>query len=125
MKTSRICIGCTKRFTVDNRNDRHHSYCSDLNCQRLRRAQAQKRRRTQQATGASCGVAGAGTELQADVKPTEADWPAAYPMFIGLISMITGLTDLEDIKAVCRNLHERGANILGPGIGRELKSLHE
>ena len=34
-------------------------------------------------------------------------------MFIGLVSMLIGSTDLDDIKAVYRRLYEPGTNILG------------
>ena len=44
-------------------------------------------------------------------------------MFIGLILMLTGSTDLEDIKAVCRRLCERGRNILGHRLERDLESI--
>jgi hypothetical protein len=59
------------------------------------------------------------------VKPTEADWHPEHPRFIGLISMLTGLTDLEDIKALCRKICERGRNILGFRPGSDFGSIVE
>jgi hypothetical protein len=47
------------------------------------------------------------------MKPTEADTLAQNPMFIGLISMLTGSTDLEMIRIVSRRLYDRGRDILG------------
>jgi hypothetical protein len=44
-------------------------------------------------------------------------------MFIGLISMLTGATDLEEIKSIGRRLHERGMNILGEHPGSDVRSV--
>ena len=125
MKTTTNCKACARLFRVDHRNRHHHSYCSDAKCQRQRRAQAQKDCRTKSAAEGSRRVAGATSRLQAGVKPSEAVWHTESPMFIGLISMLTGSTDLEDIKAVCRRLNERGSNILGCGSWSDLESIVE
>ena len=110
---------------MDHRNDHHQFFCPTPKCQRVRRTLAQKRRRRQRSAEVNRGSDGARSRLQAEVKPTEADWYAQQPMFIGLISMLTGLTDLEDIKGVCRGLYERGRNILGHPCGRSFESLVE
>ena len=125
MKTTRKCNACARLFAVDHRNDHHQSFCPRASCQRLRRTQAQKRRRTTRSTKASRRAVGASSRLRAEVKPTEADLHAEHPMFIGLISMLTGLTDLEDIRPVFRRLCERGRNILGHRLGSDLESIVE
>ena len=123
LKTTRNCRACARLFEVDHRNRHHQAYCPDARCQRQRRAQAQQQRRTTRRTASSAAVNGAGRRSQDDVKPSEADWIVASPMFIGLISMLTGSTDLGEIKAVSRRLHERGMNILGEHPGCDVRSL--
>ena len=71
---------------------------------------------------ASPTAAGAASRLQSEVKPTEADWIVASPMFIGLISMLIGSTDLKDIQAAGRRLSERGVHILGDHPGCESRN---
>jgi hypothetical protein len=46
---------------------------------------------------------------------SEADIRAENPVIIGLISMITGLTDLESIERVYRQCWMRGTEILSAG----------
>ena len=43
----------------------------------------------------------------------EADFHAQNPAIIGLISMLTGYIDIEDIKKTYRELFFRGTQILG------------
>ena len=56
---------------------------------------------------------------------SEADWNSKHPMIIGLVSMLTGSTNLEDIQNVCRKLRERGAQILGQRFGSHPESIME
>lgn len=44
-------------------------------------------------------------------------------MCIGLISMVTGSGDLEDMKAVGRRQHERGRNTLAGPARRSIERL--
>jgi hypothetical protein len=125
MKMLRNCLSCSRRFTIDPRNDHHQTYCPDAPCQRQRRALAQQGRRASRSVESRREEVGATSRLQAGVKPTEADWHVKDPMFIGLILMLTGSTNVEDIQAVCRRLQERGRNILGGRSGRDLPSIVE
>lgn len=59
------------------------------------------------------------------MKPSEADIYLDNPLFIGLISMITGSTDLEEIRQVARQAYQRGRNILGLGSNGEPANLSE
>ena len=43
----------------------------------------------------------------------EATMLLANPTFIGLLSMLTGSSDLEQLQTVARRLAERGRDILG------------
>jgi hypothetical protein len=47
------------------------------------------------------------------MKPTEADMFAGHAMFVGLISMLTGSTDPQELKIISDRIYERGRNILG------------
>ena len=125
MKATRNCKACARPFAVDHRNGHHQAYCPDAECQRQRRTEAQKRRRTTHVTKAALDSAGVSSRLRPEVKLTEADWYAEHPMIIGLISMLTGSTDLEEIKTVCRKLGERGRNILGHRLGSDVESIIE
>jgi hypothetical protein len=120
MKNTRHCKACGQRFELDHRNERHHSYCPDASCQKVRRALAQGRRRANQATRAEPV---APSRLQQGLKPTEADILAKHPMFIGLLSMLTGSSDLQELQAVSRRLHDRGRDILGISAETIKKSI--
>jgi hypothetical protein len=50
---------------------------------------------------------------------SEADIRSENPAIIGLISMVTGLTNLEDIERVYRQLRLRGKQILSVGQTQE------
>ena len=50
---------------------------------------------------------------------SEADIRSENPAIIGLISMVTGLTSLEDIERVYRQLWLRGKQILSMGQTQE------
>ena len=57
------------------------------------------------------------------MKPSEAEIHLQNPLFIGLISLITGSTDLEEIQQVARQAYQRGRNILGLGRNGEPTNL--
>ena len=38
---------------------------------------------------------------------------AKHPIFIGLLSMLTGSSDLQELQAVSRRLYERGRDLFG------------
>ena len=59
------------------------------------------------------------------MKPTEADWNAENPVVVGLISMLTGTEDLQDIRTIIGRLHQRGSNILGVKLPIDYQSLTE
>src|SRR5438874_1074893 len=98
MEKDRKCRACAKPFEVELRNQHHQNYCGRLGCQRQRRNAAQKLRRGSQGTPAIKSP----RRLHVTVKPTEADWPTDHPVFVGLISMLTGSTDLEEITTLSR-----------------------
>jgi len=111
MKNTRHCKACGRSFDVDCRNGRHHSHCSQAACQRARRASAQARRRASAKATGTKPVAP--SRLQPALKPTEADMLAEHPMFIGLIAMLTGSSDLQEIQIISRRLYRHGRDILG------------
>ncbi len=123
MENTRKCKGCGSSFKPDSRNQSHQEYCSRRQCQRQRKSLRQRQRR--QSAKAKLGLAGAskpGRGLQWASDISEADIRAENPVFIGLISMVTGLTDLEDIQRVYRQLWLRGREILAAGEARALQN---
>jgi hypothetical protein len=70
-------------------------------------------------------IVAAPSRLQAGVKPTEAEWPAESPVFICLVSMLIGSTDLDDVRTLCRRLYERGTNILGRRSRSDMETMVE
>jgi hypothetical protein len=65
---------------------------------------------------------GLGRGLQGASVISEAGIRAENPVFIGLISMVTGLTNLEDIQRVYRQLWLQGKAILASGEGQALQN---
>ena len=53
------------------------------------------------------------SRLQRVLKPTEADMLAEQPLFIGLLSMLTGSSDLQELQTIARRLRDHGRDILG------------
>src|SRR5664279_1285039 len=109
MANTRECRACGKAFKPDNRNQGRQSYCRKPGCQRLRRTLRQRLRR--QTTTSKPGRSAPATTargLQAASHISEADIRLEYPVIIGLISMFTGLTNLEDIEQVYRQCYRRG-----------------
>ena len=126
MKKTRKCKACDRPFAVDHRNTEQHAFCARTACQRRRRRQAQRQRRQRRrpATAGTQAI-GAHSRLHSSVKPGEAAIPLQNPLFIGLISMLTGSTDLEEIQNVARRAYQQGCNILGLGMGSESTSCLE
>ena len=110
IQNTRRCKACGQRFKTDHRNERHHSFCQNAKCQKMRRALTQTRRRANKAVKAGPL---ASSRLQHGLKPTEADMMAKHPIFIGLLSMLTGSSDLQELQAVSRRLYERGRDLFG------------
>jgi hypothetical protein len=115
MKNMRKCRACETLFEVDYRNEKRHVICRSNEFQRQRRRQAQKARRLLGTSLRKIPVEPVQPPCwpQASVMPTEAAWNTDHPAFIGLISMITGSADLEEIRRISQRLSEQGRNILG------------
>jgi len=99
MENTRKCKACGRKFKPDARNRERQSYCPRRDCQRRRRTLRQKQRRQMAPArpGPSGGPNGSRGPQGASVI-SEADIRAENPVFIGLISMITGLTSFEDVE---------------------------
>jgi hypothetical protein len=116
METARKCRACGRQFRPDSRNRDRQSYCSRPACQQQRRAsgQRQRRQRARSAAGVPQAPTPPGGPQWASVI-SEADIRLENPVIIGLISMITGLTSLEEIQKVYRQLWLHGKEILAAG----------
>jgi hypothetical protein len=53
----------------------------------------------------------AGQYLTSRLKPSEALWLRRNPLIVGLVSVLIGSTDLEDIEAFCAAAILRGTKI--------------
>ena len=123
MKNTRKCSGCGRTFKPEPRNLGRQAFCSRPRCQRQRRTLQQKQRRQSARAKQSHGPSpGPGRRLQGASVISEADIRAENPVFIGLISMVTGLTNLEDIQRVYRQLWLQGKAILASGEGPALQN---
>ena len=123
MENPHKCRACGCKFKPDIRNRERQFYCSGRNCQRQRRTLRQKERR--QATAHRSGSSGlpeGARGPQAASGVSETGIRAADPVIIGLISMFTGLTALEDIEAAYRRLWERGMDILSSDRNKSLQN---
>lgn len=100
-------------FGPDPRNRERQGYCRRPGCQRLRRALAQRARRQKVPTRQTPSRhAAQSRRRQAASGISEVDLRLENPAIIGLISMITGSTDLESIQQVYRQCWRRGLEIL-------------
>ena len=118
MENTRKCRACGRKFKPDTRNRERQTYCSHRACQRQRRTLGQKQRR--QRTGVQSDGAkppNQAREPQRASGLSEADLSAENPVLIGLISMVTGLTNYEDLERVHRQLWIRGRQIISVGGG--------
>lgn len=132
MGTTNKCKGCGKEFKTDPHNRDRQSYCRRQACQRLRRAHRQRQRRAEAVAGPPQGQPTTATSrLQTASDLSEADMRSQNPVIIGLISMITGTTDLESIEQVYRQCWLRGREILSASRPGTIKTpavcshLHE
>jgi hypothetical protein len=129
MQNACKCKACGRRFKADRRNQDRQSFCSRKSCQRQRRTLQQRLRRLNAATRpGSPGPASVAPQgprrLQAASVISEADIRAENPVIIGLISMLTGTTDLEQIEKTYRQLWLRGMQIICEKSGPELRNPH-
>ena len=116
MANTRECRACGKAFKPDSRNQGRQSYCRRPGCQCLRRTLRQRLRRQTTTSKARRSPPATTTRgLQAASHLSEADIRLEHPVITGLISMFTGLTNLEDIEQVYRQCYRRGLEILSAG----------
>ena len=87
----------------DSRNGERQSYCPQCDCQPQRRTLRQRQRwqKTAQRFDPSEPPNGS-RRLQSASVISDADIRVENPVIIGLISMITGMKDIEDIQRVYR-----------------------
>ena len=110
------CRACGEPFTPDFRNRKLQVYCGQPDCQRQRRSQAQRERRRSPRKEAP---------LTRRLKPSEAAWLKKHPLIIGLISVLMGSTDLNEIETFCAAASERGRRILDGELLEESKKWTE
>ncbi len=87
----------------DARNDARQAFCSHPDCQRQRRTESQRHRRSLQRKEVA---------LTRRLNPSEAAWLKQNPLVIGLISVLIDSIDLAEIETYCSTLIARGMSIL-------------
>jgi hypothetical protein len=103
MTAKHKCKACRRPFTADARNQKRQSFCDRPECQRIRRTEAQRRRRDRSRKSDSL------TRL---LKPSEAAWLRRNPFVVGLISVLIGSSDRTEIETYYAALIQRGTKIL-------------
>jgi hypothetical protein len=126
MEKTRKCEGCGANLKGDYRNEQRQHFCAKKACQKLRRTLRQRLRRQSQRTeptGSKRPLPKPNNRRRPQEASliSEAEITAENPVIIGLISMITGSTNLEEIQATYRQLWLRGVQILE---GRKPPTMH-
>jgi len=103
MPAERKCRACGQSLRPDYRNHADQAFCPRPACRRQRRAEAQRQRRKH-----TCQD----DPLTRRLKPSEARWLRKNPMLVGLVSVLIGSTDWQDIEAFCAAASLRGRKIL-------------
>ena len=113
MKEKPNCLACKQPFDKDPRTVSRQTFCSRTECQRERRRRSQKLRRLRQ--GRSEDQLSSGginfNRLQCEMKPIEAESILEDSFVQGLISMLMGTNDLDEVKNAIRRLIERGRKL--------------
>jgi len=117
MKSTVKCKDCEREFAPDRRNQWRQAYCPTKSCQRRRRTLQQRLRRQKEAARpkrpeSPFNEPEGGRRLQTASVISEADFRAENPVIIGLISMLTGTIDVEQIERTYRQLLLRGMQII-------------
>ena len=116
MKKKSNCFACKQPFDKDPRTMSRQTFCSRAECQRERRRRSQKLRRLRQRRTAQSenSLSSDGINfirLQSSTKLNEADSMLEDPFIQGLISMLSGTNDLNEVKNTIRRIIERGQKL--------------
>ena len=113
MKEKPNCLACKQPFDKDPRTVSRQTFCPRAECQRERRRRSQKLRRLRQ--GRSEDRLSSGginfNRLQCEMKPIEAKSTLEDPFVQGLISMLIGTNDLDEVKNAIRRLIKHGQKL--------------
>ena len=115
------CRACDRKFKPDARSRERQLYCSRHNCQRRTLRQKERRQAAVYESGSS-ELLETTRQPQAASGVSQTGIRAEHPVIIGLISMFTGLTALEDIEGAYRRLWERGMDILSSDRSKALQN---
>ena len=113
MKEKPNCLACKQPFDKDPRTVSRQTFCPRAECQRERRRRSQKLRRLRQRRSEDRRSSGGinFSRLQCEMKPIEADSMLEDPFVQGLISMLIGTNDLDEVKNAIRRLIEHGRKL--------------
>jgi hypothetical protein len=122
MPIFRDCLSCHKSFIPEARSQASQRYCRKITCQRARRARSQRQRRLDRSPPT---LAATGAKARSRLlNPTEVDWLANHPLFVGHLSQILGSQHADDVREYMLQLIQRGLDILStPKSGKYWKPL--
>lgn len=122
MAKSPVCQCCRKAFVPEPRSQVRQRFCRNPACQRARRTRTQQQRRLDRSppTLAATGAKSRSRLL----KPSEVDWLANHPLFVGYMMQVTGSQDAEDVRQFMFRLIQKGLDVLStPNSGKRWKPL--
>ena len=110
------CLACKQPFEKDPRTISRQTFCSKAECQRERRRRSQKLRRLRQRrpTQSENRSPSGGinfSQLQCKMKPTKAESVLEDVFIQGLISMLSGTSDLNEVKNTIRCIFKHGRKL--------------
>jgi len=114
------CEACNQPFIPRPNNCVNQRFCRAVACQRVRRLQTQRRRRSSQAGEECFGLSSAVAKHEhplapeAVVKPAEAGLTHFHPLIIGLVSTMIDSNDPDDILTCILGLYMRGLDLCQP-----------
>ena len=120
MKSSILCEACESPFIPDCRHRVRQRFCHHVSCQRARRREGQRLRRTNLRDSLHLPALSEPANHRqlnneaALVKPHQAALKRFHPVIIGLISQFIDSTDPQEVLAFIRRCIERGQDIMFP-----------
>ena len=115
-KTVKRCEACKQPFEADPRTEERQAYCSSSGCQRERRRRSQRHRRIEKSSfhqprRETPGGGENSSRLHGASRLIEADTITEDPLILGLMSMLCGTDNLDELQAMMMRLKIRGQKI--------------
>ena len=122
MAKSVTCESCRHPFIPEPRSKATQRFCRRAACQRLRRTRSQRQRRLDRSPPKLGAIARKSHSRL--LKPSEVDWLANHPLFIGYLMHVSGSQNAEDLRQYMFRLIQKGLDVLStPNSGNRWKPL--